>query len=227
MEDNVDKCLAFCQALVASNHHFTFALNIGKDTFSFSTYNQPRKGSACMGRDLKKAATRQQRRRERRAADPAVKQKAADHCAAAAAEKAAAEQAAAQPEMGGAAGPARTAAEQAKREPCCRRCKQTVASHPGGAKGCGASCTNLALTPEKLRQASGQGDLHLATPGKGGREEKCENCNNVMTPEHQCEETHEAAKLAPVKCTALRSADCTSGCPGFGCDGCYICGSPL
>jgi hypothetical protein len=139
MQANVDKCLAFCKTLVEANHKFTFTLTIDKDNLSFSTYDQPCKGSACKGRDLK----------------------------------------------------TRAAAEEAKRGPCCRRCKQPVAGHPGGSKGCGASCTNLALTPEKLRQASDQGDLSLATPEKGGREEQCENCNNVMTPEHQCEEAQE------------------------------------
>jgi hypothetical protein len=192
MEGNVDKCLAFCQALVASNHQFTFALNIGKDTFSFSTYD--------LARDLKKAAPKPKNRRDRRAVDPAVKQKAAIYAAAASAEQAAAgapvQSPAARPEMGGAAGPAHTPVEEAKREPCCRRCEQPVAGHPGGTRGCGANCTNIVLTPEKLRQASDQGDLSLATPGKGGREEQCENCNSMMTPEHQCEAAQETAEDA-------------------------------
>jgi hypothetical protein len=212
MEGNLDKCLAFCQALVASNHQFTFALTIGKDnTFSFSTNDR--------GNDLKKAAPRQQSRRERRAVDPAVKQKATAHRAKVAAEKAAAdaekaatdaekadadaEKAAADaekaavdaaepvaaaaplPEMVGAA------AKEAKRGPCCRRCKQPVASHPGGARGCGASCINV-LTPEKLLHASEQGDLSLATPEQGGREEQCTDCGAVMMEQHQCEDKIEA-----------------------------------
>ena len=226
MEGNLDKCLAFCQALVVSNHQFTFALTIGKDnTFSFSTYDQ--------GRDLKKAAPRPQSRRERRAVDPAVKQKATAYKAKVAAEKVAAEKAAAgkaapdaeqvtetaenaenaetvpettdPPDMGGAAGPAPTAAEEAKREPCCRRCRQPVAGHPGGSRGCGTNCTNLALTPEKLRQASDQGDPSLATPGNGGREEQCQNCNIMMTEEHQCEESHETAE-SPTKVSPRRDS---------------------
>ena len=119
MEANVDKCLALCQTLVESNHQFTFALTIGKDKFSFSTYDQPREGSACKGRDLKKAATQQQNRRGRRAADPAVKQLKAAHDAAARAEEAAAsaqvQSPAARPEMGGAAGPARPGAAARRR----------------------------------------------------------------------------------------------------------------
>ena len=84
MEGNLDKCLAFCQALVASNHRFTFALTIGKDnTFSFSTHDR--------AHNLKKAAPRLQSRRERRAVDPAVKQKATAYTAKVAAEKVAAE----------------------------------------------------------------------------------------------------------------------------------------
>jgi hypothetical protein len=66
-----------------------------------------------------------------------------------------------------------------------------VASHPGGSKGCGASCTNLALTPENLRHASEEGDLALATPEKGGREEQCNNCNELMTSDHQCNENED------------------------------------
>jgi hypothetical protein len=209
---------------VASNHQFTFALNIGKDTFSFSTYDQPHKGPACMGRDLKKAVPRQQRRRERRAADPAVKQKKAAHAEQAAAEQAAAEQAAAeqaaaeqaaaeqadaeqaaaeqaaaQPDMGGAAGQARAAAEEPKREPCCRKCKQPVASHPGGTRGCGVSCANTVLTPEKLRQQStpGKGEPRTLTPVRGeGREEEVGTNTSMedVSPQHQmkcpfCSET--------------------------------------
>ena len=116
-----------------------------------------------------RASASVQCRRERRAADPVVKQKKAAHAEKAAAEQAdaeqadaeetAAKQAAAQPEIGGAAGLARAAAEEPKREPCCRKCKQPVASHPGGTRGCGVSCANTVLTPEKLRQQR--------TPGKG------------------------------------------------------------
>jgi hypothetical protein len=88
MEENLDKCLAFCQALVVSNHQFTFALTIGKDnTFSFSTHDRDH--------NLKKAA-RPQSRRERRAADPAVKQKATTYAAKVAAEKVDAEKVAAE-----------------------------------------------------------------------------------------------------------------------------------
>jgi hypothetical protein len=74
------------------------------------------------------------------------------------------------PEMGGAAGQARATAEEAKREPCCRRCRQPVSSHPGGSRGCGASCINV-LTPEKPRQ-------------------KCTDCGIIMTEQHQCDEAH-------------------------------------
>ena len=131
----MDKCQAFCRALVISNHQFTFALTIGMDTFSFTTYDQPRKGSTCKGRDLKKAAARQQRRRDRRATDPVVKQKKAAHASAAAAEQAVAGAPVQSPTpRPGEEGPA---AEEAKREPCCRRCKQPVAGHPGGPGGAG------------------------------------------------------------------------------------------
>jgi hypothetical protein len=36
-----------------ANHQFTFSLTIGKDTLSFSTYDQPCKGYACKGSDLR------------------------------------------------------------------------------------------------------------------------------------------------------------------------------
>jgi hypothetical protein len=208
MEANVDKCLALCQSLVEANHQFTFALTIGKDTLSFSTYDQPCKGSACKDRDLKKAAPLQQRRRDRRAADPAVQQKAATYAAAASAGEAVAgapvQSPAPRPEMGGAAGPARTPAEEAKREPCCKRCQQPVAGHPGGTRGCGANCANLVLTPEKLRHASEEGDLALGTPEKEGREEQCTICNVFMSSDHQCDD--DIVDLLPL----LHPADLTS-----------------
>jgi hypothetical protein len=187
MEGNVDKCLAFCQALVASNHQFTFTLNIGKDNaFSFSTYD--------LARDLKKAAPKPQNRRDRRASNPAVKQKAAAYAAAASAGQAAAgapvQSPAAWPEMGGAAGPARAPAEEAKREPCCRKCKRPVASHPGGTRGCGTSCTNTVLTPEKLlhRSTPGNGEPRTLTPVRGERRDEIE-VNNTTDVEEIAEES--------------------------------------
>ncbi len=170
----MDKCLAFCQALVGGNHKFSFTLTIGKDIFSYTTNDQRREASAGQGSDLKKAAPLKQNRRWKRAADPAVKLRKAAHDAAARAEEAAAgavQGPTAQSEMGWVAGPACATAEEAKREPCCRKCKRPVASHPGGTRGCGASCTNTVLTPEKLLHQS-KGKPRTLTPVRGeGREE--------------------------------------------------------
>ena len=66
MEATVDKCLAFCQALVSSNQMFTFTLSIGKETFKFdnrelaaSSWVNKKKKSPCQIR-------REERRREAR-----------------------------------------------------------------------------------------------------------------------------------------------------------------
>jgi hypothetical protein len=170
MEANVDKCLALCQTLVEASHQFTFTLTIGKDTLSFSTYDQPCKGSACKDRDLKKAAPLQQRRRDRRAADPAVQQKAATYAAAAgqAAVGAPAQSLAPLPEMGGAAGPARPTAEEARREPSCRRCKQPVAGHPGAEQA--AAVPSFLPSPSSLPLPSAlvpSASLLPPSPGPG------------------------------------------------------------
>ena len=59
---------------------------------------------------------------------------------------------------------------------------QAASGRPsGGTRGCGASCTNLELTPEKLLHATNQGDLSLAmTPEKGGREEQGDKINDPV-----------------------------------------------
>ena len=46
MEATVDKCLAFCQALVSSNQKFTFTLSIGKETFKVD--NKELVASSCV-----------------------------------------------------------------------------------------------------------------------------------------------------------------------------------
>ena len=66
MEGTIDKCLAFCQALVSSNQKFTFTLSIGKETFKFD--NKELVASSC-GKNKKKSPSqvrREERRREAR-----------------------------------------------------------------------------------------------------------------------------------------------------------------
>ena len=63
MEATIDKCLAFCQALVSSNQKFTFTLSIGKETFKFD--NKELVASSC-GKSLKRKSPSQIRREDRR-----------------------------------------------------------------------------------------------------------------------------------------------------------------
>jgi hypothetical protein len=205
MEANVDKCLALCQTLAGSNHQFTFTLTIGKDTLSFSTYDQPCKGSACKGRDLKKAAPQQQRRRDRRAADPAVQQKAAAYVAAATAGQAAAgapaQNPAPRPEMGGVAGgPACAAAEEARRDKVakatvkvavkasfnCDQCEYSNASEKGLKQHMRVKHKPEVKTPEKERNASLNASLNTSPVKVDGRAEACPCCGGTATPDHQC-----------------------------------------
>ena len=117
MEGKVDKYLAFFQSLVASNHQFTFTLNIGKDNaFSFSTYD--------LSHDLKKAAPKPQSRKDRRASNPA-----AAALAGQAAASAPVQSPTARPEMGGVAGLSPLPAKEVKCEQ--REHEQPVAGHPG------------------------------------------------------------------------------------------------
>ena len=58
----VDKCLAFCQGLVNSNHHFTFSLKLGKD-LNFEFQNKELVHSSCT---RKKKSPSQLRRENRR-----------------------------------------------------------------------------------------------------------------------------------------------------------------
>ncbi len=57
-----------------------------------------------------------------------------------------------------------------------------------GARGCGASCTNMVLTPEKLRSTPGKGKPRTLTPVRGeGREEV--SVNNTTDVEEIAEES--------------------------------------
>ena len=66
MEGTIDKCLAFCQALVSSNQKFTFTLSIGKETFKFD--NKELAASSCVKKKKKSPSQiwRKDRRREAR-----------------------------------------------------------------------------------------------------------------------------------------------------------------
>ena len=66
MEGTVDKCLAFCQALVSANQKFTFTLSIGKETFKFD--NKELAASSCVKKKKKSPSQirREHRRREAR-----------------------------------------------------------------------------------------------------------------------------------------------------------------
>ena len=64
MEATVDKCLAFCQALVSSNQKFTFTLSIGKKTFKFD--NKEELVASSCGKNKKKKSPSQVRREARR-----------------------------------------------------------------------------------------------------------------------------------------------------------------
>ena len=66
MEGTIDKCLAFCQALVSSNQKFTFTLSIGKETFKFD--NKELVTSSCVTKKKKSPSQirREDRRREAR-----------------------------------------------------------------------------------------------------------------------------------------------------------------
>ena len=66
MEATIDKCLAFCQALVSSNQKFTFTLSIGKETFNFD--NKELVASSCVHKKKKKSPSQIRREEKRREA---------------------------------------------------------------------------------------------------------------------------------------------------------------
>ena len=63
MEATIDKCLAFCQALVSSNQKFTFTLSIGKET---SKFDNKELVASSRGKSLKRKSPSQIRREDRR-----------------------------------------------------------------------------------------------------------------------------------------------------------------
>ena len=57
----VEKCQAFCQALITGNHKFAFSLSMGRDNFNFETKELAK--SSC---EKKKKSPSQIRREEKR-----------------------------------------------------------------------------------------------------------------------------------------------------------------
>ena len=62
----LDKCLAFCQALVQSNNHFTFKLAIGNVDFNFE-HKKPEKSFLKKKKKSPSQMRREERRRQERA----------------------------------------------------------------------------------------------------------------------------------------------------------------
>ena len=62
----LDKCLAFCQALVQSNNHFTFKLAIGNVDFNFE-HKKPEKSFLKKKKKSPSQVRREERRRQERA----------------------------------------------------------------------------------------------------------------------------------------------------------------
>ena len=61
----VEKCLAFCQALINSHHKFTLNLSVGEDTFVFN--NKELEQSSCKKKEKSPSQIRREtRRREAR-----------------------------------------------------------------------------------------------------------------------------------------------------------------
>ena len=59
----VEKCLAFCQALVTTNQTFSFNLTISKDNFNFT--NKELQGSSCRGKKKSPSQVRSEDRRRK------------------------------------------------------------------------------------------------------------------------------------------------------------------
>ena len=60
----VEKCLAFCQALVTTNQTFSSNLTISKDNFNFT--NKKLQGSSCRGKKKSPSQVRREVRRRKK-----------------------------------------------------------------------------------------------------------------------------------------------------------------
>ena len=189
MESAVEKCLAFCQALIKSDQKFTLNLSIGNDKIFFSN-----KELASSWKKKKKSPS-QLRREENRKRNR--QNKAAEEVADNGADEASAEKV----EINSTAEKAEVLAIMS-----CKECGYKATTEKGlkqhermKHKKLPQPTTSLLSTPEATRRQTMPGDLNSSPLPNIIREETCHNCGEIFTSEHQCDTTQSDTESEKIK----------------------------
>ena len=189
MESAVDKCLAFCQALIKTDQKFTLNLSIGKDRFFFS--NKELESSW----KKKKKSPSQLRREENRKRNR--QNKAAEEVADNGADEASAEKV----EINSTAEKAEVLAIMS-----CKECGYKATTEKGlkqhermKHKKLPQPTTSLLSTPEATRRQTMPGDLNSSPLPNIIREETCHNCGEIFNSEHQCDTAQSDTESEQIK----------------------------
>ena len=185
----MDKCLAFCQALIKSDQKFALNLSIGKDRFFFS--NKELESSW----KKKKKSLSQLRREENRKKNR--QNKAAEEVADNGADEASAEKV----EINSTAEKAEVLAIMS-----CKECGYKATTEKGlkqhermKHKKLPQPTTSLLTTPEATRRQTMPGDLNSSPLPNIIREETCHNCGEIFTSEHQCDTAQSDTESEQIK----------------------------
>ena len=190
MESAVDKCLAFCQALIQSDQKFTLNLSIGKDKLFFSNKELT---SSCK---VKKKSPSQLRREEKRKRERQSK-------------------VAEEVTENGAETNATAEKADVSTAPACDQCEYKATTEKGlrqharmkhrGLKQPSASAPS---TPESLRGKIKPDCLRSSPPPQITREESCSNCGDLFTSNHQCDQIEAVGEGRTCTCSNLNCCNC-------------------
>ena len=170
----MEKCLAFCQALITSDQKFTLNLSIGNDKLFFSnkelesSWKKKKKSPSQLRREKNRKMKRQKEATEKVAGDGASEAAAKEAEDNSTAEKA--------------EGPASIVCEEcdykATTEKGLKQHKRMKHGKPQ---------QSTLSTPETSRRPSRPEHLNTSPLLQSTREEACHNCGGIFTSEHQCD----------------------------------------
>ena len=170
----MDKCLAFCQALITSDQKFTLNLSIGNDKLFFSnkelesSWKKKKKSPSQLRREKNRKMKRQKEATEKVAGDGASEAAAKEAEDNSTAEKA--------------EGPASIV---------CEECDYNATTEKGLKQHKrmkhGKPQQSTLSTPETSRRPSRPEHLNTSPLLQSTREEACHNCGGIFTSEHQCD----------------------------------------
>ena len=182
----MDKCLAFCQALVQSDHKFTLNLSIGKDKLFFSNKELT---SSCQVKKKKSPSQLRREDRRKRKRQSKVAEEVTDTGKEKVTEK-----------------EAETSATAEKADMsnalACDQCEYKATTEKGLRQHTRMKhrAPVQTSTPESLRTTTKPDSLRGSPLPHITRGETCSNCGDLFTSNHQCDHLEEAADICECGC---------------------------